>query len=274
MTNKSIILTIILLLLFTSKLTAQEDEYDFKIKERSISKMTTTFYDFSTDIKSKKMTYSFTSYYDRDGELTKITYKYKPNEYMIVVYDSLKRNIARVSYENNKEVDKLLFIYKDGFCDNFQLRKNNKMKWDTLNHQREILEGSTIISMITFDKRDTTNIYEYSYIKGSKDAYDIIKTYLFLGGEKVLKETDKFYYQNDKVVKVEKIKNGEINVSKFFRGYDDNGNILYKKYYYEGVLTYDYTFKYDKEGILIEKTENKKDSESTSITFSIDEKYK
>ena len=274
MTSKSIISTIILFLLFTSKLTAQEDEYDFKIKERSISKMTTTFYDFSTDIKSKKMTYSFTSYYNRDGELTKITYKYKPNEYMIVVYDSLKRNIARVSYENNKEVDKLLFIYKDGFCDNFQLRKNNKMKWDTLNHQREILEGSTIISMITFDKRDTTNIYEYSYIKGSKDAYDIIKTYLFLGGEKVLKETDKFYYQNDKVVKVEKIKNGEINVSKFFRGYDDNGNILYKKYYYEGVLTYDYTFKYDKEGILIEKTENKKDSESTSITFSIDEKYK
>ncbi len=274
MTNKSIISTIILLLLFISKLTAQEDDYNFKIKERKISKMTWTFYDFTTDVKDKKLTYSFTSHYNIDGLETKITYKLKPNEYVIISYDSLKREISRVSYENKKAVDKILYTYQESFNDYFQLRLNRKMKWDTLVHQRSIVAKDTVKSMITFEGRDTININEYAYIKGSKESYDSTKTYIFLGGEKVLKETNKYFYKNDKVERVEFIKNGEVSISKFFRGYDENGNILYRKIYYDGILTYEFLFKYDKSGILTEKIEHKKNQESTLMTFSIDERYK
>lgn len=274
MTGQSIISIITLLLLFTSKSTAQADEFDFKIKERKISKMTYSFYDFSKDINNKKITYSFTTHYNINGLLTKITKKLKPNEYTIISYDSLKREIARTDYENKKAVDKILNVYQDSYEDRFQLRLNRKLKWDTLVHQQSIIENGIVKSMVTFEGRDTTNINEYIYIKGSKDSYDSTKTYIFLGGEKVLRETNKYFYKNDKVDKVEFIKNGEVNISKFFRGYDDNGNILYKKIYNDGILTYEFLFKYDKNGILTEKIEHKKDQESTLMTITIDEKYK
>jgi hypothetical protein len=274
MINKSIISTMILFLLIASKLLAQEDDYDFKIKERKISKMTYTFYDFPKDINNKKVTYSFTNHYNTDGLLTKTTYKLKPNEYTIISYDSLKREVSRVSYENRKAVDKILYVYQEGFDDYFQLRVNSKLKWDTLVHQRSIIEKGIVESMITFKGRDTTNINEYAYIKGSKESYDSTMTYIFLGGEKVLKETNRYFYKDDKVERVEFIKNGDFSISKFFRGYDDNGNLLYRKIYYDGILTYEFLFKYDKNGILTEKIEHKKNQESTLMTFTIDEKYK
>lgn len=280
MLHKSNILKLILFLLIASKSNAQsksiaqEDDFDFKIKERKIAKMTYNFYDFSGDISNKKVTYSFTNHYNIYGLLTKTTYKLKPNEYTTISYDSLKRQVSGVSYENKKAVDKMLYVYQEGYEDRFQLRFNQKLKWDTLVHQQSIIENGIVKSMITFEGRDTTNINLYTYVKGSKEAYDSTKTYIFLGGEKVLQEINKYFYKNDRVERVEFIKNGEVIISKFFRGYDENGNLIYRKIYYDDFLTYESLFKYDKNGILIEKIEHKKNQESNLMTITIDERYK
>jgi hypothetical protein len=269
MKSTVIILVKIIFLSIVSNLKAQESDLDFKVKENKISKITQSFYNFSDDINKKELFYSFTSHYNEQGIIVKSTQKNHPNEYMVYLYDSLKRSIGNISYTNKIATDKIIYVYKNNVEDYYQVRKNSKGKWDTLTHQRDISENNLVKCKITFKSNDTTSIVEYEYVNG-KD--DIIRSYTYLLGEKNLQNTLRFYYKEGKLEKAETLNNREQLEGVTFYTYDSFGRNIEKKSYSNDVLMYECYYKYDKNGLLYEKVEKKSNSENVLTIYEIEKR--